>query len=260
MLFSDYNYSTHCKKVVTTEQIGKHYKSKACLDGKTHTVKQTNCKYCSISFEGFTVSDIANHSRWCNKNPDRKQKQKKIKICSECGTTYSNRNKYCSKECANKQSSKPENRLKTSNAGKHYLKNNPEKHPWKRHDKYISKPCETLKQYLRNKDIKFIEEWQPLEDRFFSIDIAFPDIKLGIEVNGNQHYNRDGTLAPYYQERHDLIEAAGWKLIELHYTSCYVAEVIDTVIDIKEQPDYSEYFRAKEEKSNSRKRKTKSPT
>ena len=61
----------------------------------------------------------------------------------------------------------------------------------------------------------------------FSIDIAFPDIKFGIEVNGNQHYNSDGTLKPYYKERHDLIEKSGWILLELHYSSCYIDDILE---------------------------------
>ena len=53
--------------------------------------------------------------------------------------------------------------------------------------------------------------------------------KIAIEVNGEQHYNRDGTLRKYYQERHDLIESAGWKLLELHYKDCYNEDVVDKI-------------------------------
>lgn len=70
-----------------------------------------------------------------------------------------------------------------------------------------------------------------MNDRHYSIDIAFPDIKLGIEINGNQHYDRKGNLLPYYQERHDLITQAGWKLIELHYS---IAWKLDKIFDILE--------------------------
>lgn len=131
---------------------------------------------------------------------------------------------------------------KISNSRKFYLKNNPEKHPWKRKDKFISAPCEYLKKYFNDNKISFIEEWQPLEDRFFSIDIAFPDIKFGLEINGNQHYNRDGTLKPYYQERHDLIEDTGWKLWEIHYSQCYNPDKILKAIELGEQPDYTQYI------------------
>lgn len=71
-------------------------------------------------------------------------------------------------------------------------------------------------------------------------------------INGNQHYNSDGTLTAYYQERHDLIVASGWKLVELHYSSAYNIEFINSILDIGIQPDYSEYFRIKEEKKKNK--------
>lgn len=203
-----------------------------------------DCPYCLKRLEDIPPSSIGCHVRWCDSNPNRKRK--KIKFCEECGRQHIRRSKYCSLDCSSIQIYKPETRLKISNSRKKYLLNNPDKHPWKKKDKFKSEPCERLKRHLTSKNIKFIEEWQPLEDRFFSIDIAFPDIKLGIEVNGNQHYDKDGSLKPYYQERHDLIEASGWKLIELHYSTCYNTDAIDSILKIKEQPDYTEYFKQKE--------------
>jgi hypothetical protein len=67
-----------------------------------------------------------------------------------------------------------------------------------------------------------IEEHDPeIENRFFSIDIALPDKMVAIEVNGNQHYERDGALKPYYQERHDLLKSKGWNVFEIHYSHCF---------------------------------------
>ncbi len=115
-----------------------------------------------------------------------------------------------------------------SNLQKKYLQENPENHPWKRKDKFISTPCEFLKNKFRDANIKFEKEFIPLyPDRYFSIDIAFVNKKIGIEVNGNQHYNKNGTLRSYYKKRHDLIEKAGWKLIELHYSKVYTYELSD---------------------------------
>ena len=31
-------------------------------------------------------------------------------------------------------------------------------------------------------------------------------MRIGIEINGNQHYERNGKLKKYYQDRHDHIE------------------------------------------------------
>ena len=141
-----------------------------------------------------------------------------------------------------------ETKDKISEKRKEFLKNNPDKHPWKKNEKFKSIPCEKVKQYLIQKNIVFVSEWQPLNNRLYSIDIAFPDIKLGIEINGNQHYNNDGTLKEYYQKRHDEITLAGWTLIELHYSIAWNLEKLEKIIEIKEQPNYKIYFEIKEKK------------
>lgn len=135
-----------------------------------------------------------------------------------------------------------------------YLKNNPDKHPWRKKNKQISVPCEKIKDKLLSNNISYIEEYQPLNNRFFSIDIAFPDKKIGLEINGNQHYNSDGSLKEYYQNRHDLIESNGWKIYELHYSLAYNDEYIDIIINhLKynynlENIDYSPYIKEKVKK------------
>jgi very-short-patch-repair endonuclease len=143
----------------------------------------------------------------------------------------------CSKECRSKRNSEretsPEVRKKISDSRKLWLKENPEKHPWKLNKKFVSEPCEKLKNALEKEGIKFISEFQPLlnEGRFYSIDIAFPQLKLGIEINGEQHYNRDKTLKKYYQERHNTIVNAGWTLLEYHYSFCYKDDKINELIE-----------------------------
>lgn len=124
-----------------------------------------------------------------------------------------------------------------------YLNENPDLHPWKNNNKFKSKPCELVKNFLKEKNISFIDEYNPIIDKNYSIDIAFPDIKLGIEINGNQHYDNDGNLKDYYKNRHELIENEGWKLLEIHYMFVYTRlDELLHIIDIKEQPDYSQYF------------------
>lgn len=115
-----------------------------------------------------------------------------------------------------------EQKKKISEARKKFLKENPDKHPWRNKDKFKSIPCERAKEYLRNENINFIEEYPcNIPGRFFSIDIAMPDKMIAIEINGNQHYERDGTLKPYYQERHNLLVDNGWQVFEIHYSHCF---------------------------------------
>lgn len=156
-----------------------------------------------------------------------------------------------------------EKRIAISERRKKWLKENPDKHPWRRSDKFKSIPCEKVKSFLTLLKIEFIPEYQPrIENRFFSIDIAMPDKKIAIEINGNQHYNKDGTLKPYYQERHDLLEQNGWKVYEVHYSSCFDMEKWSNFLEIitnspiKEEFDYFNYI-PKQKKIKIKKEKSK---
>lgn len=112
---------------------------------------------------------------------------------------------------------------------KEWLKNNPDKHPWKRREKFKSAPCEHLKEILRN-NFSFVEEYTDKRWKHnYSIDIAFLDRKIAIEVNGNQHYNEDGTLKEYYKKRHDYLVSLGWIVNEIHYANCYKEDEIEKI-------------------------------
>lgn len=125
-----------------------------------------------------------------------------------------------------------ESKIKMSISRKLFLKNNPNKHSWKYHNKYISHPCEKLKQLLKDKNILFTEEYSPKEcNKNYSLDIAFPDRKLAIEVNGQQHYNSNKSLKEYYQNRHDELELLGWTIIEIHYSIIYKEKKINDIIN-----------------------------
>lgn len=204
--------------------------------------KIKSCNYCKTNLEDFSRSHSMNHIRWCELNPKRAKAKKKC--CVICNSEHLRRSSYCSVSCVKikMEATKEERGLKISNGMKKFISENQNKHNWKNKNKFKSIPCEKVKEFLKDNNIKFVEEWRPLKNRFFSIDIAFPDIKFGIEINGNQHYNSDGTLKEYYQNRHDLIVNSGWKLLELHYTTCFNIGLIKDIINTEEQPDYSEYF------------------
>lgn len=113
-----------------------------------------------------------------------------------------------------------------------------------------SVPCEKVKEKLSANNISFVEEFMPIDNRLFRIDIAFPNKKIGIEINGNQHYNLDGTLKKYYQDRHNLIEAAGWELHEYHFSIAYNSNLDDLINILKnnyslDKFDYSFYIKPK---------------
>jgi len=125
-------------------------------------------------------------------------------------------------------------KLKISEARKKWLKENPDKHPWQNKSfVHSSVPCEKFKSFLKEQNIDFIEEYLPVVHigRFFRIDIAFPDKKVTIEVNGNQHYESDGELKPYYKERQSILEEHGWTVYQVHHTACFNPEKLSEFMD-----------------------------
>lgn len=154
-----------------------------------------------------------------------------------------------------------ETRKILSEKRKIYLQEHSSEHVWKRSNKFISKPCEYLKQQFRDNNIQFVEEYTPLDDYNFSIDIAWPDVKVGIEVNGNQHYNSDGSLVEYYNNRHNILEERGWKIYEIHYTKCYKLDIKNFVdlekLDVFDKDYVGKYFSNKELKRIKREDKIK---
>jgi len=127
----------------------------------------------------------------------------------------------CSDFCKSKiQKSKKltdSTREKISKSRKKFLKENPDKHVWKRNNKYISIPCENVKSILLNNNIKFEEEVSVSTKRNYSVDILIPSKNLILEINGNQHYDKGGNLKTYYLDRHNFIKTLGFNIIEIPY-------------------------------------------
>jgi len=136
-----------------------------------------------------------------------------------------------------------QSKKKISESRKKWLQENPDKHPWRSNAKFKSKPCEKVKEFLRLLNIPFIEEFSPnIQERNFSIDIAMPEKKIAIEINGNQHYEKTGELKCYYRERERLMELDGWKVYQIHYSACYNLEKwSDFVNELKNSPSKVEF-------------------
>ena len=164
------------------------------------------CKYCGKQIGNAGCLKL--HERRCKKNPNYKPTEKQqLKLNKKL-----NKQKYiCSDET----------KEKISKSRKKWLSEHKEQHVWKRNTKFKSVPCENVKQFLIDNNINFVPEYTPFEDVNYCIDIAFPHKKMGIEINGNQHYDKNGNLTQYYQQRHDLFIERRWELYEVHYTKCF---------------------------------------
>ena len=212
------------------------------------------CKKCERSFK--TKESLGGHSSSHNRGDSYREGRKKEKliilknyICRHCGDLFENGFKLGGHQNLCKLNPLRENtinKIKSSSKGKQlkettkekisaarikYLNENPDKHPWKKNDKFKSIPCEYFKNILKNNGVLFEEEFSPVRDRFFSTDIAFVENKICIEINGEQHYDRKGDLKKYYKDRNELIENSGWTVIEIHYSKVYDSEYVKSIIE-----------------------------
>jgi len=214
------------------------------------------CKFCEkeVGNKGCLVL----HEKYCLKNPDRVIS--KTQAYKEDKDSRRDENGKI-KRVGHKHSE--ETKKKLSEHMKQWLKDHKSEHVWKRNSKFLSIPCEHLKQYLKSKGINFVEEYEPFNDVHYCLDIAWPDEKIAIEVNGNQHYTYNGNLSKYYQKRHSLFENRGWKIFEIHYSKCYNPKIED-LNDILKLPIYdkdyvgkyiSKKLLRKQQKENKRKEK-----
>lgn len=215
------------------------------------------CKFCGKEFN--SKAGTTRHEKYCKQNPNAVpcktgheswNKGKTAQDDPRIAKASENLKKYYETHDGawlNKKHSEETKQLLAQKRHE-YLLNNPDKHVWKRNTKFKSAPCEELKNKFRSLGISFIEEYCPFTDSAISLDIAFPDIKVGIEVNGNQHYNNDGSLKDYYQKRHDKLEEAGWTIYEIHYTLCYNIKNFDDIrkLDIYNKDYVGKYFSQKE--------------
>lgn len=197
--------------------------------------KQYICKYCGkiINNKGCLVL----HERSCINNPNRIITEKQLKL---------------KEQKQNKQPKKlsEEHKRKIKESLIKWRKLNYEK--FLQYSRQKSQCCENFKKMLKLKNINFIEEYSPfIPNKLYSLDIAFPDIKIGIEINGSQHYNKDGSLNQYTLEKQKYFEDRGWKIFQIFYKLCYNIN-IENFNDILNLPIYNknyikEFFDKKEE-------------
>jgi very-short-patch-repair endonuclease len=140
------------------------------------------------------------------------------RTCGSIECKKQRRYKYWTEEKRKKHSIIMSQSIKNNNWKRSYRGN--ESEPEKKFRKIIEKY--NLSVYQFYKDAEF--------ERLFEIDFAIPSLKIGFEINGNQHYDKNGNLTNYYQKRHDIIESKEWKLIEIHYLKCYDEKYIKDII------------------------------
>ena len=210
------------------------------------------CKYCGKEFENKTK--LGGHSTYCLNNPNREKNLQKLNnarqhinyinkdnvkyVCQYCGKEIGNKGclvlheRKCIKNPNNILSEKQKEKLlKPKNIKKKLSEEHKQKiresyYKWmnEHHDDFIkyssgqSSLCENFKNKLKENNLSFIEEFTPFyPESGYRLDVAFPDDKIGIEINGTQHYNSNGELNENTLKKQKYFEDRGWKIIQVYY-------------------------------------------
>lgn len=163
------------------------------------------CKYCAKEIK------YPQHQLWCQKNPNRDEHAKK---CSPKGRKMTD-----------------DVKKKISSSRKEYLKNNKDKHNWSIYRGHETLPEKKFREFLKSvPNIKVYQYYKSSDwDRFYEMDFAIIENKICFEINGNQHYDSNGDLSEYFQERHDYFVNKGWKIFEIHYSKCFNEDFLNSI-------------------------------
>lgn len=122
-----------------------------------------------------------------------------------------------------------ESKKKMSEARKKWLEKNKHKYNWRYKEETY--PEKIFREWCETLDVKIIAEFTPDNfDRYYRIDFAVIDKMIAIEINGEQHYDRQGNLREYYSERHQYLESKGWVVFDI-----LARDIIKNFDDVKEQ-------------------------
>ena len=68
------------------------------------------------------------------------------------------------------------------------------------------------------------------DDCLFFIDIAIPDVKIGIEIDGESHKGNEGLD----EDRDELLKICGWRMIHLNHQEAYLngEETASTIAEV----------------------------
>lgn len=165
-----------------------------------------SCKFCGKILPNS--GSLTLHQRACDKNPDHQMsKTRKMMLDRKYRREHNIKTRKPLSE---------EHKQKIREGYYRWTTENREK--FIKYSSGQSNACEVFKKKLRQANIQFVEELTPYwNERGYRLDIAFPDDKIGIEINGTQHYNSDGSLNAATLEKQKFFEDRGWKIIQVYY-------------------------------------------
>lgn len=156
--------------------------------------KNSICKFCEIEILG-PIGNIANHIRWCEKNPKRDDYINDLFHARNCIENRSNqflsgKLKSHSPETLGKLKkifSSPEMKEKVSKGVREFFDKNPDKVGWRHHGQWRVKQSWPEKYFQKVFDDSLLSYVKEHPVKRFSIDFAFLEKMIAVEIDGSHH-------------------------------------------------------------------------
>lgn len=183
------------KSVHQTTRRGKSKKTDGLLT--TYQLRQSrknnhDCKYCGLEFE--TGPKLGSHIIACKERPDYEAIKQKI----------ASKNRSIN--------ARPEVREKISKSNQQFLEQNPHMIPYLRNHSGKKSFPEVLFQKILEENK--IEGWiYNYRVGRYVYDFAFPDLKLDVEIDGQQHLSERGIL--HDAKRDEYSRSLGWEVLRI---------------------------------------------
>lgn len=130
-----------------------------------------------------------------------------------------------------------ETKKKLSEARIKFLRENPDKVPYKlnHYSKGRSYAEEYWKTVLDSNDMEYVEQHQFVS---YTLDFAFPDKKIDLEIDGDQHY-LDERIVASDKRRNAYLSEHGWKTVRVKWSDFqkltnkkeYVNNILDQIMN-----------------------------
>jgi very-short-patch-repair endonuclease len=197
-----YSYIGHC----SSHNRGDSYKIGRSKNKEKKKAK-SNCIYCNKQFDN--PLKLGGHQSHCTLNPNRDETIKKL--------SEMNKGRKMSEE----------QKKKISESRKKYLNENPGNIPYLlNHSSKESYPEKIFRLELEKRKINGWEQEYPIKR--YSLDFAFIDKKIDVEIDGETHNKEKVILKDI--ERDSILSGEGWKIIR--FKSIDVKNNIDLVMNI----------------------------
>ena len=156
--------------------------------------KTAICKFCETELTG-TFAEIANHARWCEKNPLRDDYSNKLVHARSCIENHSNQFLAGKATCHSPETleklkrigASSEQREKISKGVRDFFDKNPDKVGWRHHGQWRVKqswPEKYFQKVFDDSSLSYVKE-HPVKR--FSIDFAFLEKMIAVEIDGSHH-------------------------------------------------------------------------